>query len=206
MRGLEMAENRHETLKQRKAFEHYYGLGDDRTLRQTAKDYGVTERTVNNWSQWFEWKERVRKRDKEIGDQIDKKMIDKYSTMETDIVETLYYTMKKSVLEPFQNGEVPLEIKSVKDFETIVKMIVSFAANREEKNPEEEEKDKKLNLTLDQEEIMAEIIDKYAMGGLANDTDGSDEHTDEFEDEEDGIEQYEDDFEDEESEEHGGSA
>lgn len=192
---------RHETLRQREAYEHYYALGDDRTLKQTATDYGVTERTVNNWSQWFGWRERVRQRDKEIADAMDRKMIDSYSTMKVEIVEALWYAMKESVLEPFKRGEKPLGIKNIGDFEKVVKMLTAFAGNRESE-VEDNKIDKELPMPDKEKAKLKHIFDVYSMGGIENDTDGTEHHDDEFE-EEDGFEIHDEDVEDGESKESG---
>lgn len=76
---------RKETQRQAEAFEYYYSLKDDRSLEKVAKKYKVTERTVKNWSVWFNWQERVVERDKEISVKVAEKVV------EQEVKEQLSY-------------------------------------------------------------------------------------------------------------------
>jgi len=68
---------RHENLEQRFAFEVYYSLGPSRSLEKLHSKYlelvnpdrkkPPTLKTLQNWSKWFNWQERIRKREQEVG-------------------------------------------------------------------------------------------------------------------------------------------
>lgn len=62
-----------ETLRQREAFEYYYSLGEGRTLKAVAQQFGVHPRTTYRWSKEFGWADRIAKRDQEIADMISEK-------------------------------------------------------------------------------------------------------------------------------------
>jgi transposase len=47
----------------KKAFEFYYGLGEGRSYRLVAEEFGVSLATVKVWGKSFTWKDRVRDRD-----------------------------------------------------------------------------------------------------------------------------------------------
>jgi transposase len=52
---------------QKKAFEFYYGLGEGRSYKQVAREFGVSLGTVKVWGREFSWKRRVSERDAEVG-------------------------------------------------------------------------------------------------------------------------------------------
>jgi hypothetical protein len=48
-----------ERERHREAFALYYALGPERTLGAVAKEIGVKESLIQNWSSGFGWKERI---------------------------------------------------------------------------------------------------------------------------------------------------
>jgi transposase len=50
----------------KKAFEFYYGMGEGRSYRQVAKEFGVSLGTVKMWGRTFCWRQRCRERDAEV--------------------------------------------------------------------------------------------------------------------------------------------
>lgn len=73
-----------ETLKQIKAFEYYYKLGEKRNAKKVADKFKVSVSAVYTWSKTFNWKERVIERDKDNA----KWLIEKTnSTVVQDLVE-----------------------------------------------------------------------------------------------------------------------
>lgn len=72
-----------ETLRHREAFEHYYALGEKRSLASLASHSGVTLRSINRWNTAFGWQDRVLARDRELADAIEKKS--KAATLATKI-------------------------------------------------------------------------------------------------------------------------
>jgi hypothetical protein len=51
---------------QKKAFEFYYGLGEGRTYKLVADEFGVALGTVKMWGRAFGWRQRCRERDAEV--------------------------------------------------------------------------------------------------------------------------------------------
>ena len=49
-----------------KAFEFYYALGEGRSYRQVAEQFGVSMGTVKLWGRSFDWKGRIAERDAEV--------------------------------------------------------------------------------------------------------------------------------------------
>ena len=49
-----------------RAFEHYYGLGEQRCYERVSTEFAVASSTVKLWARSFGWQERVRERDLEI--------------------------------------------------------------------------------------------------------------------------------------------
>jgi transposase len=50
----------------KKAFEFYYGLGEGRSYKLVAGEFGVGLGTVKMWGRAFGWKQRCRDRDAEV--------------------------------------------------------------------------------------------------------------------------------------------
>ncbi len=48
---------------QQKAFEFYYGLGEARSYKLVAQEFGVSLATVKMWGKAFGWREKCRERD-----------------------------------------------------------------------------------------------------------------------------------------------
>ena len=44
-----------------RAFEHYYGLGEQRSYERVATELGVAPSTVKLWARSFGWRERLRR-------------------------------------------------------------------------------------------------------------------------------------------------
>jgi hypothetical protein len=49
-----------------RAFEHYYGLGEQRSYERVATEFQVASSTVKLWARSFGWQDRIRGRDLEI--------------------------------------------------------------------------------------------------------------------------------------------
>jgi len=50
----------------KKAFEFYYGLGEGRSYKLVAGEFGVALGTVKTWGRAFGWRQRCRERDAEV--------------------------------------------------------------------------------------------------------------------------------------------
>lgn len=117
-----MAELSKENSLQREAFEIYYQLGADRSLRRVAEKVKRTERTVAGWSRAFNWVDRVSQREIEDSknNALDKAMLNSHTTD----VKTRYRIMINNLMakasKKIASGE--LTIRNVQDFERVVKL------------------------------------------------------------------------------------
>lgn len=50
----------------KRAFEHYYALGEKRSYQHVAEQMGVSPSTVKLWSRSFDWRRRIHERDAQI--------------------------------------------------------------------------------------------------------------------------------------------
>jgi hypothetical protein len=53
-----------------RAFEHYYGLGKQRSYDRVASEFSVAASTVKLWARSFGWQSRIRERDLEIAREV----------------------------------------------------------------------------------------------------------------------------------------
>ncbi|TMS41018.1 MAG: hypothetical protein FGO69_09670 [Methanobacterium sp.] len=108
-----------ESLKNIEAFEYYYSLGDKRSCSKVAGKFHVSERTVYNWSSWYNWQERLKHRNIEHANKIDEQT-------NTSIIEakTKYLTIINDIVDVFRTklnaGEI--RVGSVNDLERLVKL------------------------------------------------------------------------------------
>lgn len=116
-----MAQLSKENSLQREAFEIYYQLGDQRSLRLVAEKIGRTERTVAGWSRSFSWVDRVSQREIE-----ENKNNESNNTIlaQTVDIKTRYRIMINNLMaqasRKIAKGE--LAIRNVQDYERIVKL------------------------------------------------------------------------------------
>lgn len=69
-----------------RAFEHYYGLGEQRSYERVANDFKVAASTVKLWARSFGWQTRMRERDLEIArDVADRTMSDEVTRRERSL-------------------------------------------------------------------------------------------------------------------------
>ena len=61
-----------ETLRHKNAFELYFKT---RSIREVAKEMGVSKNSVDNWNREFNWQERVEKRERLIADKVEEENI-----------------------------------------------------------------------------------------------------------------------------------
>ena len=99
------------------AFELYYELGKERSLRAVAEHFGKSERTIANWSRDFNWVERCTQRAMEEAESREKK------AAQVDVkgrYRKLFNNLVVQAVKDFNAGK--LKIKSVLDLERIAKI------------------------------------------------------------------------------------
>lgn len=78
----------------RQAFEYYFLLGKGRNLREVAKEFNKSLTSVHNWSQSFDWKNRIEIREIETARMLEK------ATNETVVeIKARYQTICKALIE-----------------------------------------------------------------------------------------------------------
>lgn len=78
----------------RQAFEFYYLLGKKRNLRDVAKEFNKSLTSVHNWSQSFDWKNRIEIREIETARMLENE------TNETVVeIKARYQTILKALIE-----------------------------------------------------------------------------------------------------------
>lgn len=92
------------------AFEYYYSLGKERTLRQVADKVGYSPDTVRYWSSKYRWAEKVAQRDADIRGMITPQM--RY--------QFFINTLMDQVATAIESGE--LKIRTVEDLERVIKL------------------------------------------------------------------------------------
>ena len=115
-----MAELSKENKLQREAFEIYYHLGDDRSLKRVAEQVNRTERAVAGWSRAFNWVDRVKQR--EIEDAVNEGT-ERLSAHTTDIkvrYRILINNLMAKASQMIASGS--LYIKNIQDLERVVKL------------------------------------------------------------------------------------
>lgn len=113
-----------ETLRQKQAFEIYYGMGEGRTLEKLREvlqnTTGYTQHTpaldtLKSWSRKFNWQLRIQQRDienaKKLEKQTDKTIIDEKAEIRK-IIQVHMNIIKQVLNDYIQKGTVA-EIKTV---------------------------------------------------------------------------------------------
>lgn len=120
-----MKKTKRETLLMTQAFEYYYSLGDQRSIRKVAEYIGRAERTVQNWSDSFGWRERVAQRDREIAEEIARKNIKDIAESKQNyrkIIKMAVSRFVQSLTETDEDGKPKLKIDSIADLERMIKL------------------------------------------------------------------------------------
>jgi hypothetical protein len=85
-----------------RAFEHYYGLGEQRSYERVATEFAVASSTVKLWARSFAWQNRIRERDLEIArDVAGRTMSDEVARRERSlqIVHMAMVQLAKAIVE-----------------------------------------------------------------------------------------------------------
>lgn len=99
-----------------KAFELYYELGNDRSLKAVAKHFGKNERTVANWSRDFKWVERCAKRTAEEAEILKE-------DAQADVkgkYKRLFNNLVTQAIKDFNSGK--LKIRNILDLERVARL------------------------------------------------------------------------------------
>lgn len=117
-----------EGLKHKEAFEHYYGLGDDRSLQKVAKQYTVSETAVRKWSAMFGWTDRIAERDAKNAQALAKKTdttIVAQKAKYLQVVRAAIANVVNSVMDAGGNLTLP-KTKTARDFADVVERLTKL--------------------------------------------------------------------------------
>ena len=112
-----------ETLKHAEAFELYFKMGKERSLRELAKKIEVSETTINRWNKELDWQKRIVDREKEISEKVAEKVIEEEINLRSKFVSGIKGAIDL-FLSNLKNGLVKVE--SVQDFERLGKLYLEF--------------------------------------------------------------------------------
>jgi len=96
-RELQTEKEHHE-----RAFEYYFSLGERRSYRAVAQEFGVSESTVKLWGRSLRWKQRLRERDLAVAREVASRTItDEVSHRERNlkIVQMAMVKLAKAVAD-----------------------------------------------------------------------------------------------------------
>jgi hypothetical protein len=120
-----------ETKEHGDAFDEYYAMGADRSLRSLADHQDVTERTLKRWSIEFNWQKRIVQRDLTINQRTEEKtnkaIVNTKADYRADIAKKLeslttiregYKKLIDDAIEAIKKGEI--QINSAKELDTVI--------------------------------------------------------------------------------------
>lgn len=112
-----------ETLRQAKAFDLYYSMGNDRSYEAVAQQIGVSKNSIYNWAKTNNWQDRVKERDT-----VNAKRM--YEQTDSDVVGTMVSYRKvitASVADYIKNlKEGKVKINSPADFIKLVELDIKL--------------------------------------------------------------------------------
>lgn len=127
-------EQREETPKQREAFEVYYMMGDERSVRKVAKQVNKSATTIQNWATMFNWRERVEIRDTQVKRQFDSQMEKSNDTIVN--IKAQYHKLLKftigEALKDIQDGK--LRITSIRDLLGVIELDLSLLGEEDRRS------------------------------------------------------------------------
>jgi hypothetical protein len=150
-----------ENMEQKEGFEYYYSLGNDRNLQKVADEFEKAYRTIAEWSRQFNWQERVRERDDEVGEKLKEKSIDTVVEEKAKYRKIIKLAVTEFVKE-MQNGNI--KPQNIMDLERLIKLDLTLmgepAEVSETKNSHNitaEDRDAVNNLAGELKSIMSDI-------------------------------------------------
>lgn len=101
-----------ETLRHSEAFEFYYGLGESRNLKRVSEEFGVTLKAVGQWSDSFNWQERIVQRDTEISRKMQEKNINTIINEKANYRKVIKLAMGQ-LISDMKEGKINYNIKDL---------------------------------------------------------------------------------------------
>jgi len=108
-----------ETLKHKEAYEFYYSLGDKRSYQQVASRFAVSNTSVKKWAVAFCWQKRIRERDQELGQRLEKVTNNSIVEEKARLLSVVKGSLNKFIERLRSGAIVP---NSIADLERLVKL------------------------------------------------------------------------------------
>lgn len=111
-----------EKPQQREAFDVYYLMGDSRSVRKVAKQVGKSSTTIQNWSNQFNWQERVEIRDTTVKKAFDKQ-VEKVDDTIVNIKAQYHKLLKFVISEALKDIQIgDLKVTNMRDLIGIIEL------------------------------------------------------------------------------------
>jgi len=163
-----MGEIRNENLRHTQAFEYYFSLGADRSHKAVADHFDVTLSTVQHWSHWFNWRERILDRDNEVARELARETMKKAIKMRISYLNFIQAQLGRAV-EKFREGS--LEPNNVQDVLRLIKAEVLLTDSTGQLSQQVTEESRKMVRELTVREVYdadGETLDEGLARKIAN--------------------------------------
>jgi len=132
-----------ETPERKLAFEVYFSLGPERSLEKLYAKYPElvnpyrkkppTLKTLKNWSKWFNWQERIRQREAEIGQRLAETNMNLFVESAEDILQLLVAELRTAFDEQLR-PRFPL--RNARDVNDTIRLILQVLGVQEQQQSE----------------------------------------------------------------------
>lgn len=114
-----MTEIKRGRAEQEEAFNRYYAMGKNRSLKKLAEEVGLSLMTMKRWSSSLGWSDRIRYKDAMLAGKIEAKIDEAIVKSAADKQKFIYDILTKA-REDFNNGL--LRVKTINDLEKIMRI------------------------------------------------------------------------------------
>lgn len=112
------------------AFEYYFSLGGERSYSLVAKKFNKNYRTISQWANRFNWKERIVIRDAEVSKRLSEKTTNAVIDEKANYRKVIKLAMAKLIKEL---QEEDFKSKGIADLEKLVKLDMLLLGETTEK-------------------------------------------------------------------------
>ena len=95
-----------------RAFEHYCGLGEQRSYERVAAEFSVAASTVKLWARSFGWQDRIRERDLEIARNVASKTLSDEVTRRERSLQIVHMAMVQ-LAKAIAEGEIRMTLSDL---------------------------------------------------------------------------------------------
>ena len=120
-----------ETLQHKQAFEHYYGMGDTRSLKTVSEKMKVSHIAGKRWATDFNWKDRILHRDSINAKKLAKKT-DNAIVKDKENYVKMIKAMTGQAVRDIRSEK--LRVENVQDFERLIRLHLLLAGEPTEIN------------------------------------------------------------------------